>query len=82
MSHAKPVPLESARSARSLGISLYRCQMLAYNLNDAFVAISKGRPGEVPGEHLDDYLRLNWLRWELGRLRLTLAGATICTVAA
>lgn len=81
---AKPVPLASAASARRLGMSLYRCQMLAYNLGAAATRLSRGHPHDVPGEHLDDYLRLGWLHWEAerGRLRLTPDGAEVCSTAA
>lgn len=65
-------------------MSLYRCQMLAYNLGAAAARLARGHPHDVPGEHLDDYLRLGWLRWEAkgSRLRLTPDGAELCATAA
>lgn len=69
----KPIPIATAVAAKRLGMSLYRCQLLAYNLVDAAARLRGGHPHDVPDEHLDDCLRLGWLRWESegGRLRLT-----------
>lgn len=80
----KPVPLASAASAGRVGMSLYRCQMLAYNLGAVAGRLLRGQPHDAPGEHLDDYLRLGWLRWESegSRLRLTTDGAKVCSIAA
>lgn len=80
----KPVPLASAASAKRLGMSLHRCQMLACNLGVAAVRLSRGRRHDVPGEHLDDYLRLGSLSWEAegGRLLLTPDSAAVCSTAA
>lgn len=82
MSRPRPLSPEPAASAAARGISLYRSQMLAYNLPGAMAAILAARLGDVPGEHLDGYLRLRWLRWECGRLRLTPAGSRVCAAAA
>ena len=78
---ARPVSLESAAAAPAQGISLYRCQTLAYNLPGTMEAISRARPGDIPEELLDAYLRLGWLRWESGRLKLTAVGAGACAPA-
>ncbi len=78
------VPPASAAVAGRLGMSLYRCQKLAYHLGAVAAGLARGEPHDVPDEHLDDYLRLGWLRWEAegGRLRLTPDGAEVCSTQA
>lgn len=80
----EPTPLASATPAAHAGISLYRSQMLAYNLVAVASRLVRGQPHDAPGEHLDDYLRLGWLRWDAegARLRLTPEGAKVCSSAA
>lgn len=78
----RPVPFAAATAARRLGVGLYRCQMLAYNLGDTVAQLASGCQGDLPQEHLDDYLRLRWLHWEQGRLRLAPDGAALCSAAA
>lgn len=80
----EPTPLASTTPAGRAGISLYRCQMLAYNLVAVAGRLLRGQPHDAPGEHLDDYLRLGWLRWDAegARLRLTPEGAKVGSSAA
>lgn len=58
--------------------------MLAYNLVAVAGRLVRGQPHDAPGEHLDDYLRLGWLRWDAegARLRLSPEGAKVCSSAA
>ncbi|MFY7953008.1 MAG: hypothetical protein ACOVT5_10910 [Armatimonadaceae bacterium] len=76
------VPLAAATSARLHGISLYRCHVLALNLSSASAALAAGHANEVPHEHLDAYLRLNWMDRVADGLQLTDAGQRVCAAVA
>jgi hypothetical protein len=41
-------------------------------------ALHRRRASEVAVDRVDDYVRLNWLEWWGGTLRLTTTGENIC----
>jgi hypothetical protein len=51
-------------------------------LRDALLAsidlLHRRRAGEIPEGLIDDYVRLNWLEWHGGGLRVTTTGENIC----
>lgn len=51
-------------------------------LRDALLAtvalLDRRRAGEVRAQLLEDYVRIRWLEWNGGTLRLTATGRAIC----
>ena len=41
-------------------------------------ALYRRRASEIPEGYIDEYVRLNWLEWRGGGLRLTTTGENIC----
>ena len=43
--------------------------------------LKQHRAGEIDAGDIDDYVALNWLEWNGGRLRLTVTGDNVCRQA-
>ncbi len=55
-----------------------RRQALRDTLQATADLLSRRRASEIPEDHIDDYVRLQWLEWHGGSLRLTTTGENIC----
>lgn len=64
-------------SASRLGITAPRCEALAGQLVDAVGMLGRRKAAAIPEGHIEDYLRLGWMRWQGGALALTVAGHAI-----
>lgn len=40
--------------------------------------LARRRASEIDADDIDDYVRLNWLEWNGGGLRLTTTGDNVC----
>lgn len=76
--HRSALSPSVVHNAQLLGMSLYHCQVLAYNLRAAAEMMVGSHPGDAAIEHLDAYLRLQWLARVDGRWVLTPSGQSVC----
>lgn len=59
-------------------ISIERRESLRGTLQATADALHRRRAGEIAEDRIDDYVRLNWLEWWGGALRLTTTGENVC----
>ena len=52
--------------------------VLRASLQASADALYRRRASEIPDGYIDEYVRLNWLEWRGGGLRLTPTGENIC----
>ncbi len=60
---------------------LLRRETLRNTLQAAVDSLYRRRASEIPQGDIDDYVRLNWLEWHGGGLRLTTTGENMCRQA-
>jgi hypothetical protein len=53
-------------------------ELLRASLQVSADALYRRRASEIPEGYIDEYVRLHWLEWHGGGLRLTPTGENIC----
>ena len=69
------------RSMTRTPISLLRKEVLRNALQASVDSLHRRRASEIPEDYIDDYVRLDWLEWRGGGLRLTTTGENVCRQA-
>ncbi|MEK8033989.1 hypothetical protein AACH06_24450 [Ideonella sp. DXS29W] len=54
-----------------------RLHALRAALPETVDLLHRRRAAQIPPDHVDDYVALDWLKWDGGTLRLTITGANI-----
>lgn len=54
-----------------------RLSLLRSALASSMASLDRRRAADIPNGYIDDYVALNWLRWDGGHLRLTTVGSNI-----
>lgn len=54
-----------------------RLTLLRSALASSMASLDRRRAAEIPNGYIDDYVALNWLRWDGGHLRLTTVGSNV-----
>ncbi|WP_374675049.1 hypothetical protein [Ideonella sp.] len=62
-------------------MSTQRQRVLHDALAAAVALLHRRRASQIPETDIDDYVRLHWLRWDGGGLKLTALGEQMCLVA-
>jgi hypothetical protein len=57
---------------------LPRIALLRNALEGVVVALYRRHAADIPEGYVEDYVRLDWLEWNGGALRLTTTGENIC----
>jgi hypothetical protein len=55
-----------------------RRELLRQALPTSVAALHRRLARDIPVDDIDDYVRLNWLEWSGGGLKLTTTGENIC----
>ena len=58
-------------------LSRQRVHALRAALPDTVDLLHRRRAAEIPAQDVDDYVALDWLKWDGGTLRLTITGANV-----
>jgi hypothetical protein len=69
--------LVPASAARRAGLGLARCQGLVNDLPGTAAKLGLRRASEIAPSDLDDYVALQWMRWNGGKLELTDVGRNL-----
>jgi hypothetical protein len=67
----------SSSAAQRAGLAMPRCQALLAALPSAADKLWRRRASEVAEADLDDYVRLQWMRWNGGGIELTDTGRNL-----
>ncbi len=54
-----------------------RLSQLRSALASSMASLDRRRAADIPNGYIDDYVALNWLKWDGGHLRLTTVGSNI-----
>lgn len=62
-------------------VTTQRQRVLHNALGASVASLHRRRASQIPEGDIDDYVRLDWLRWDGGTLKLTTLGEQMCRVA-